>query len=320
MTSTLSIDITRLEKVRERGTKLQARCPACAADGADRRGEHFFANLERGAWGCAARPGDTEHRRSIFALIGVKGERPPETPEWREARRRERREAEERQRLVKTARERRASIVERWAWHPADLWESSPQRVDCDLVELDPRHFIATQFPQGAFLWTGEVFHSSTRHADRWRTVAEWQDSPEHTVGPMIAPAIWKPGTTNRTRENVLSAPFTVLDFDELDGKKPETAAEIEALQTAARGITRWLVEGMHWRLAAIIATGAKSLHVWFHAPGNAALQSLRTTAPALGIDGGLIGQPEHPARLPGQRHIKTGNLSRCLWLQAPRD
>jgi hypothetical protein len=46
-----------------------------------------------------------------------------------------------------------------------------------------------------------------------------------------------------------------------------------------------------------------------------AVLQSLRNTATALGIDAGLIGRPEHPCRLPGQCHEKTGGLSRVLWL-----
>jgi hypothetical protein len=28
-----------------------------------------------------------------------------------------------------------------------------------------------------------------------------------------------------------------------------------------------------------------------------------------------LIGHPGHPCRLPGQRHTKTGGISRVLWL-----
>jgi hypothetical protein len=43
-------------------------------------------------------------------------------------------------------------------------------------------------------------------------------------------------------------------------------------------------------------------------------LQSLHDAA-ALGIDAGLVGRPEHACRLPGQRHEKTGNMSRVLWL-----
>lgn len=317
MPTTLSIDITRLEKLRERGDKLQARCPACAAEGGDRSGEHLFANLESGAWGCAARPGDREHRQVIWAMVGIRGERAPEGRESRDVRRRARAEAEERSKLTQAASTNRRAIVERWAWDEYALWENSPQRIDQPLVQFDARHFLSSLFPMDASIWTGEVHHSGTAHADRWRTVSDWQHQPERKVGPMVTPAVWKPGTTTRTSANVLAAPFVVLDFDGFDGTKP-APDEIDEHLDAARAITRWLREGLGWRLAAIVHTGHKSLHCWFNHPGPAAIASLRSTAAALGIDAGLIGHPEHPARLPGQHHRKTGQRSRVTWLQLP--
>lgn len=323
MSTTLSIDTTRIEKARKTDTTITGRCPACAASGGDRRGVHFFLNLTDGKFGCSAHQGDSEHRREIFRLVGIKGERQTDHArdrQLRESQRRARQEAEARQRLVQTAKAKREEIVERWRWDKADLWESSPQRIDQPLVESDPRWLIQSLFAPGDVVWTGEVFQSGSRHAARWRTAVEWMRAPEDEAGPMIAPAIWKPGTSNRTSENVLSAPFTVLDFDEIDGRKPETPAEIAAHVAASLAIVRWLREGMRWKLAAIVWTGSKSIHGWFRNPGPAALQSLRDAAGPLGIDAGLIGRGEHPCRLPGQRHSKTGNLSRCLWLQAPRD
>jgi hypothetical protein len=233
----------------------------------------------------------------------------------RETRRRERQEAEARAKLVQAARTRREAIVERWRWDAVDVWESSPTRIDDPIVD-DPRFFIGALFSRDAVVWTGEVFHSGRRHADRWRTAQEWQDADQREVGPMIAPAIWKPGTVNRTGENVLAAPYVVCDFDGFDDVKPADD-EIEAHIAASLAIIRWLREGMGWQLAALIHTGNKSVHAWFRHPGAAALQSLRDTAPALGIDAGLIGHPEHPARLPGQRHAKSG-ISRTLWLKLP--
>jgi len=62
------IDLTQLEN--RRGN--HARCPACAANGRDRAGNHLYlADDDR--WGCAMHPGDAEHRREIFALVGVSG-------------------------------------------------------------------------------------------------------------------------------------------------------------------------------------------------------------------------------------------------------
>ncbi len=317
----LSIDTTRLEKVRQTGNKTVARCPACAATGGDRSGVHFFLNTADGKFGCSAFQKDTEHRREIFRLIGIKGERQPDPArdrQRREDQRRERQATEARTKLIETAKTRRAAIVARWGWKAEDVWESSPTRIDHHLTELDPRFFIQSLFPQGAVVWAGEVFHSGARHADHFRTVAEWQAADERAVGPMISPAIWKPGTVSRTAENVLTAPYAVLDFDTIDGRKPETPDELREHIAASLAITRWLREGMGWSLAAVLFTGSKSIHSWLRNPGAAALKSLRDAAGPLGIDSGLVDQPAHPARLPGQIHTKTGHMSRVLWLQTP--
>jgi len=264
---------------------------------------------------------DTEHRRRIFALVGVVGEqeRDPEHERLRqEQRATEQRRAKQRQRLLATIRAKRDAIIARHPWEPADVWEDSRQRIDCDLVEFDPRHFLDTLFPQDALVWTGQVNHSGTRHADHWRSIADWQEMPLAGVGPFTAPAIWKPGTASRTAENVLAAPYTVLDFDGFDGRKPEKPDEIDKHRRDSLALVRWIREGLRWQLAAIVWTGSKSIHAWFHTPPADVLQSLRDTAAALGIDAALVGRPEHACRLPGQRHEKTGGMSRVLWLQEP--
>lgn len=314
------IDTDRLEKVKRTGTKLTARCPACSAAGNDRAGEHFFLNTADGKFGCGVFPGDTEHRREIFRLIGIIGERKPD-PErdrrWRMERDEEKRRESANASLVETAKSKRDPIIARHWWDAADVCDNSPQRIDGPLVELDPRHFIVSLFPQDETIWTGEVFHSGVRHADHWRTVASWQNAP--SVGPMISPATWKPGTVSRTAENVVTSPFTILDFDGFDGIAPRTPSEIHRHVSDSMAVVRWIREKLEWHLAAIIWTGGKSLHAWFHTPPPHVLQSLKVTATALGIDAGLIGRPEHPCRLPGQRHAKTGQWSRVLWLQNPQ-
>lgn len=319
-----TLDITRLEKVRRTGSKITARCPACHSAGHDRRGDHL-AILPSGKFACAAFPGDGEHRREIFRLIGIVGERRPD-PErdrrWRMERDEEKRRELEKASLVGAARAKRDAIIARHRWEPVDVWHDSPQRMDCPLVELDPRHFIASLFHPDATIWTGETHQSGQngRHAKRWRTTADWQGADEDTVGPMISPATWKPGTTSRAAAEVVQSPFTVLDFDGLDGITPRTPADIRSHVLASLALIRWVREGLRWQLAAIVWTGSKSLHAWFHTPPAAVLQSLSTAATALGMDAGLIGRPEHPCRLPGQPHEKTGGISRVLWLQSPTE
>jgi hypothetical protein len=69
----MSLNIDRLEKVaRLANGGKQARCPACAETGNDRKGEHLRISPE-GKFGCCVFPGDREHRKRIFALAGDHG-------------------------------------------------------------------------------------------------------------------------------------------------------------------------------------------------------------------------------------------------------
>ena len=69
----MSLDGTKLRKVRELASGgLQAQCPACAEAGQDRKGEHLRISPE-GKFGCCVFPGDSEHRKRIFALAGDHG-------------------------------------------------------------------------------------------------------------------------------------------------------------------------------------------------------------------------------------------------------
>jgi len=67
----MSLDIQKLEKVRKlEGGTVQARCPACAEGGQDRKGEHLRVFAD-GRFGCCVHPKDGDHRKRIFALAGV---------------------------------------------------------------------------------------------------------------------------------------------------------------------------------------------------------------------------------------------------------
>lgn len=313
------IDRTKLQNVRSRGDDIICACPACREEGKDRAGDNMKI-FTSGAYCCIARPRDSDHNRRIFALVGVRGE--PQAADPSEARKR--RDKATRQRLQdsdietvrKTARELRAALVERWKWETADVWEDSPQRCDGDLVCTDPRHFLDTLFPEDAVIWTGHAHESGMDgiHSERWMTAAEWKG--EQRVGPMTTPAIWVTGTTSRTAANVSSAPYVILDFDGFDGRKPSTPTEIQEHVAASRALIRWIRDGLGWKLAAILATGSVGLHAWFHTPPPDVLESLKTAAKEFGLDAGLLGHPEHPCRLPGHKHDKTGVPSEILWLQ----
>jgi hypothetical protein len=66
----MSLDVRKLEKVRELADAvIQARCPACAEGGHDRKGEHLRI-FPDGRFGCCVNTKDREHRKRIFALAG----------------------------------------------------------------------------------------------------------------------------------------------------------------------------------------------------------------------------------------------------------
>jgi hypothetical protein len=64
----MSLNIQKLEKVVSLADgACRARCPACAESDGDRTGNHLFIQAT-GKFGCAANPGDHEHRRRIYSL------------------------------------------------------------------------------------------------------------------------------------------------------------------------------------------------------------------------------------------------------------
>ncbi|MEO7099433.1 MAG: AAA family ATPase [Luteolibacter sp.] len=68
----MSLDISKLEKVRQSGGKTIARCPACAEGGGDDDGNHLFINVD-GAFGCVLYQGaeGADHRKAIMAKAGA---------------------------------------------------------------------------------------------------------------------------------------------------------------------------------------------------------------------------------------------------------
>jgi len=71
----MSLDLSRLENVRQHGNKLTARCPACAEAGSDNGGDHLFINVSTEKWGCVVNQADAgdAHRDRIFELVGIRG-------------------------------------------------------------------------------------------------------------------------------------------------------------------------------------------------------------------------------------------------------
>lgn len=66
----MSLNLSKLQCLADAGDGgKQARCPACAEQGHDRKGEHLRIYAD-GRFGCCVHPKDREHRKRIFALAG----------------------------------------------------------------------------------------------------------------------------------------------------------------------------------------------------------------------------------------------------------
>lgn len=67
------LKLERLENEKDlTGGKKTFRCPACAAKGADTKGEHLVVYAD-GRFGCVIHPNDKEHRGEILRLAGETG-------------------------------------------------------------------------------------------------------------------------------------------------------------------------------------------------------------------------------------------------------
>jgi len=70
------IDKTKLQNIKEKADgAYTARCPACAASGADEKGEHLIVYAD-GRFGCVVYPRDREHRGVVLKLAGDKSKLP----------------------------------------------------------------------------------------------------------------------------------------------------------------------------------------------------------------------------------------------------
>ena len=75
----MSVDLRKLKVSRRlKDGTVVARCPACAATGQDRKGEHLVVYPD-GRFGCVLHPGGGGwlHRKLIWEAVGERKRRPP---------------------------------------------------------------------------------------------------------------------------------------------------------------------------------------------------------------------------------------------------
>lgn len=315
-----TLDYDQLENIQHTDGGIRARCPACASKGSDGTGEHLFI-FPDGRFGCATHSQDRAHRSLILKLAGTisgRGQQSNQRPvgEFHNI---------PRERAVAAAIANLPSIISRNADPKISLLLGENPHPFQELHgKCGPIRFLSALYNKEDIIWTGETNESGyPKHSRRWRSLAGWITSAkakDERIGPFVTPGVWRPDVYSRSKSNVVRAPYVVFDFDEIDGKKAETPAEVSELFHRSIAIIRWTRQEMRWSLAAILQTGNKSLHAWFHHPPATTLASIKPVAKVFGIDPTLIDNPAQPCRLPWQVHPKSGKVSRVLWLQDPRE
>lgn len=315
----MSISTNRLENTRQANGCIVARCPACASEGGDRKGNNL-AVFPNGAFYCHAHPYDRAHCREIYRLAGSTALLHHSSKEHELHRQRieaQRQQEQNQAALDDCIRENRTAIIERYQWSINEVLADSPQQLSRYGITRSPQQFLSALFEGDDLIWTGDVHHSGhPRHSTRWRKCADWaSERNTNDVGPYTTAASWKRGIYSRSDSNVFEIRYAVMDFDGLDGINPTTTREKDKLIADALAIVRMFRESLGWQLAAILHTGNKGIHAWFQLPSFEALESARKAAKPLGIDPKVLGSGQQPCRLPGHQHSKSGKFSELLWL-----
>ena len=279
----MSLDLSKLERVRERNGKTIARCPVCANASNDQKAEHLFIGTDGGyrcVVGCEP--------KDIFALAGNRDSLPKSGPCVARP-------------IPKPKRLDLLSRIKRdYPAHAVDLWESSP--VKCDESLDDAKAFLRL-FPADAVLWIADDVRKTGRpeHTLFFRTRAEWEAETFTAPGTRIAPSAFRQGTVSRKAANVVRHLFTVVESDTL--AKDDFCA-----------VLRWLREACGWKLAAVVDSGGKSLHAWFQRPDDRDMATLAEHAAALGLDA-KFSEPSQPWRLPGVKRDGSDTPQQLVYL-----
>ena len=247
---------------------------------------------------------------------------PLERKQWRDRRRqaeeRERKQIQQKSRdkqitsQIKRILESKLAPYISGDWQ-ADLWDTSPIRFDHP--EAIPHDFIRTLFKPDDILWLGFPYDTGeAHHAVHFRTCKEWLKLD--TLPPRIAAGTFHQGSISRSLTSVKTAPFIIIESDELIGHKPTTSegkAENKALSSALIGYAQ---DRLGLTLRAVIDTGNKSLHAWMDRPPPDALAAIKRMAAGLRIDRAILDHGQAaPLRMPHCIHEKTNQPARLLYL-----
>ncbi|MDB4681946.1 CHC2 zinc finger domain-containing protein, partial [Akkermansiaceae bacterium] len=168
----------------------------------------------------------------------------------------------------------------------ADLYHSSP--LWTETPEESTLAFLSILFPPEAMIWMGKPYDTGQeRHRENFKCTQDWLK--ETSLPPRIAAGTFQSNSFSRSKGNLKTSPFVIIESDDLIGHKPTNAGERNTNKALSYALAGYCQQELGLHLRAVIDTGNKSLHLWFDQPPPKALAAVRMLAPGLCIDTGLL-------------------------------
>ena len=189
------------------------------------------------------------------------------------------------------------SLLKNYAWPYDKIVADSPHPIPPDDRQAMFQAFMG-MLENEDVVWIGEVGASGQpHHAANFKTKVGWL-ADELPAGPFTCPSCFAPGSLSRSKDNVNTQRYLVVESDSL------TKDQVGA-------IFKWLEQAVGLRLWAVVDTAGKSLHGWFEYPPDDVLAELRIVLPIMGCDPKMFGASQ-PCRLPGG--LRDGRIQRLIY------
>jgi hypothetical protein len=203
----------------------------------------------------------------------------------------------------------------------ADLWESSPVRIDWEPSE-DTFRFLERMFKPNEMVFIGDR-ETPGIVGTNIRTAKDWIDyfrqggktEPHIIINPLSgesAPTKSGDKQTYRGDLCVKAFKYCLVEFDDL---------------TREDQIKFWMSQSARkLPVACLVDTGGKSIHAWLRLSGIASMDDWAKEIKSklydqflipLGVDA-ACSNPARLSRLPG--HLRNGKYQRILWMNTPEE
>lgn len=304
-----TLNVALLENIHEGecldGIKIIARCPACALDERDTRGNHLVI-YPTGQFSCAANQGENgvEHRKLIKKLIGLNDKKAQaEAKRLSYALRKQREAAEEAKKAREVAGEELWDAVKKtYAMSMRDFISTSPQAIPTAFKD----HFrtYCGFFEPDDQIWCGGLYDHELEFRSHLFCARDWErqwnvierDGCEFSNGNAFNYL-----ASSRAKANYQHRRLLVVEHDK---------ATIEE-QIA---LIRFLNEKESAVLRGVVTTGGKGVHGLFDPPSDAqTMTRLIQIIDSFGADVQSFARSQ--TRTPGAIRSNNGNRQLFVWI-----